>query len=268
MALEEFAPGIWLQQGLAEGFPTVAGVVLTEAHAIVIDTLTSPRDMDPVMALLRERAGLRRVLVVNTHHHWDHVYGNACFATADIVSHAACRRLLLSSPGEDSSPPRPPEGLVLPNVTFTGDVIVSDVDETVHLMPAPGHSEDSIIVFLERRGVLFGGDAVEWPLPSFGIGSDVDAWLGTIRELRALGAELIIPSHGPVMDATLLDANERYMESLLAAVAAGRRRGLQADELELAAEDFVAPGVVLSDVSLASHAANVAWLWREASPAE
>ena len=50
--------------------------------------------MQPALDLLRERGGDRRVVVVNTHHHWDHVYGNAAFRDVDIVAQRGCPRLI------------------------------------------------------------------------------------------------------------------------------------------------------------------------------
>ena len=77
--MEQLIPDVWADRIDAEGFPTIAAVVLTPARAFVVDTLMRPQDMAPVQDLLAERAGARRTVVVNTHHHWDHVYGNAAF---------------------------------------------------------------------------------------------------------------------------------------------------------------------------------------------
>jgi len=77
--VEQIARDTWVHRIDAEGFPTVTAVTLTERRAFVIDTLMRPQDMAPVTAFLAENAGERRVVVINTHHHWDHVYGNAAF---------------------------------------------------------------------------------------------------------------------------------------------------------------------------------------------
>ena len=42
----------------------------------------------------RRRPATAAPLVVNTHHHWDHVFGNAAFAGADIVAQRGCPRLI------------------------------------------------------------------------------------------------------------------------------------------------------------------------------
>ena len=73
-------------------------------------------------------AGERRVVVVNTHHHWDHVFGNAAFAGVDIVAQRGCPRLIQAElqSGDESLRLPPPEGVPLPNVTFGDRLTYSD----------------------------------------------------------------------------------------------------------------------------------------------
>jgi len=78
----------------AVGFPTASAVAVTRSRAFAIDALARPRDMDAVLAALADRAPGRRRVVVNTHHHRDHVRGNAAFPTRDIVAHRTFPRLL------------------------------------------------------------------------------------------------------------------------------------------------------------------------------
>ncbi|HET6496748.1 MAG TPA: MBL fold metallo-hydrolase, partial [Thermoleophilia bacterium] len=170
---------IWLRQVDAEGFPTVGAVVFTQRRAFVIDTLTQPADMEPARALLREGGVSRRLAVINTHHHWDHVYGNAAFAGEDIVGHHSCPGLLAAQLAGDSppAPPAPAAGVPLPCLTFDTRLTYADGAEVVRLVHAPGHSEDSIIVFLSGARILFAGDALEWPFPSMGRDSRSGLWL-------------------------------------------------------------------------------------------
>ncbi len=261
--MEHLSGDIWLQRGDAQGFPTVAAVVLTARRAVVVDTLTGPAAMEPARDFVRERAGGRDPLVVTTHHHWDHVYGNAAFGGGvEIVAHVACPGLMRAQAAGvgEPAPEPPPEGVPLPCVTFDSRLVYGDAGETIHLVHAPGHSQDSIVVYLEGAGVLFAGDALEWPLPSLGPGSEATTWLATIAELRALSPRVIVPSHGPVMDARLLDANERYLAGLRAAVAEARQAGACVDPASLPAERFLETGIEIPHLYGAVHAANLAFL--------
>ena len=167
--MQQLAPSVWAHVIEAEGFPTLTAVVLTARRAVVVDTLTGPDEMAPVLEFLAAEAGDRRRLVVNTHHHWDHVFGNAAFAGVDIVAQRACPRLIQAElqGGDESRRLSPPEGVPLPTITFGDRLTYADADQTVHLIHTPGHSEDSLVVFLTESRLLLGGDTVEWPLPNF-----------------------------------------------------------------------------------------------------
>lgn len=262
--VEQLTRDIWLHRVDAEGFPTVGAVVLTGRRAFVVDTLTQPSDMAPARALLREEGLGRRLVVVNTHHHWDHVYGNAAFVGEDIVAHHSCPGLLAAQlGGGPSSPPPPAEGVPLPCLTFVAHLVYADGPEVIRLIHSPGHSEDSVVIFLEGARILFVGDALEWPLPSIGQDARVSVWLRTTAMLRELDAGLIVPSHGPAMGRELLDANEGYLTGLVAAVSAAKRTGAQLGDLDLPATRFVAPEVDIGALYHEVHAINVARVWED-----
>ncbi|MFA4965558.1 MAG: MBL fold metallo-hydrolase [Thermoleophilia bacterium] len=263
--MEQLTDAVWVHEIVAEGFSTVCAVALTGSRAFVVDTLAGPADVEPVAALVRERAGERRVVVVNTHHHWDHVYGNAAFPGVDLVAQRACPRLLEAQlASADESLPLPPSaGVPLPNVTFGDRLTYVDEDEAVHLIGTPGHSEDSLVVFLAGAGILFGGDTVEWPLPNFSQRGGLEPWVTNLRRLKQLPLRLVVPSHGPAMDKHIIDANERYVAGVREAVTEAKRAGAARHELDLAAARFLDAGVELDEVYAGVHRANLVWAWDE-----
>jgi glyoxylase-like metal-dependent hydrolase (beta-lactamase superfamily II) len=263
--MKQLAPTVWTHDIVAEGFPTLSAVVLTPRLAIVVDTLTGPRDMEPVREFLAAEAGDRRLVVVNTHHHWDHVFGNAAFAGADIVAQRACPRLIqgVLRGGDESLRLAPPEGVPLPNITFGDRLTYVDHDETVHLIHTPGHTEDSLVVFLAGSRLLLGGDIVEWPLPNFSQRSGAEEWVRTLRQLKQLSADVIVPAHGPAMDKQLIEANERYITGLYDAVSVAKAAGVGRGELELPPARFLTAGVALDEVYEAVHRENLLWAWDE-----
>jgi cyclase len=263
--VEQLSADVWVHGIDAGGFPTVAAVALTPTRAFVVDTLMRPQDMRPVLELLAARAGECRTVVVNTHHHWDHVYGNAAFTGNDIVAQRACPRLILAqgSTADESVPLQPPEGVPLPTITFGDRLTYVDEPETVHLIHAPGHSEDSLVVFLAGARLLFAGDTLEWPLPNFAQRDGKDVWIHTLRQLKQLPVDLIVPSHGPAMGRALIDANERYISGVHDAVAAAKQAGAGRNDLDLPASAFLDDDVVLDDVYQKAHRANLVWAWDE-----
>ncbi|NLE21526.1 MAG: MBL fold metallo-hydrolase [Actinobacteria bacterium] len=263
--MKELAPSVWTHVIDAEGFPTLAAVLLMPRLVFVVDTLTGPTEVAPVVDFLASEAAGRRVVVIDTHHHWDHVFGNSAFPEADIVAQRACPRLIQAElqGGDESLRLPPPEGVPLPNVTFGDRLTYSDAEEAVHLIHTPGHSEDSLVVFLPQRRLLLGGDTVEWPLPNFGQRDGADEWIRTLRQLKQLPVDLIVPSHGPTMGKTILDANERYIAGVYEAVAEAKAAGADRNELDLPVERFLPGGVVVDDVYADAHRENLLWAWDE-----
>jgi cyclase len=263
--MKELVPSVWAHVVEAEGFPTLAGVVLTSRLALVIDTLTGPAEVAPLAEFVASEAGDRRVVVVNTHHHWDHVFGNSAFPGADIVAQRACPRLIQAElQGGDESLRLPPsEGVPLPNVTFGDRLTYSDAARSAHLIHTPGHSEDSLVVFLPEARLVFGGDTVEWPLPNFCQRSGAEEWIRTLRQLKQLPADLIVPAHGPAMDKQVIDVNERYIVRVYEAVAKAKAGGAGRGELDLPAQRFLPKGVAVDDIYTSAHLENLLWAWDE-----
>lgn len=263
--MEQLARDVWTHTVDAVGFPTTAVVALTASRAFVIDTLLRPQDMDPILGLLGEVADARRRVVVNTHHHWDHVYGNAAFTQADIVAQRACPRLIEAQMGSGSEtvPLPPPEGVPLPTVTFGDRLTYADEGETVHLIHTPGHTEDSLIVYLAQARILFGGDTVEWPLPNLTQRNGLEEWVRTLRQLKQLPVDLVVPSHGPAMDKSIIDANECYIVGLHRAVTAAKSAGVGRNDLDVPLTDLLGEGAELDSVYTAAHRENTVWIWDE-----
>ena len=262
--LKGLAPGVWAHVAHVEGFPTASVVVLTSRLALVVDTLSGPAEAAPVADFAASEASDGRV-VVNTHHHWDHVFGNSAFAGADIVPQRACPGLIEAQlrDGDESSRRPPPGGVPLPRVVFGDRLTYEDACGDVHLLHAPGHSEDSLAVFLPESRLLLGGDAVEWPLPDFCQRGGAGEWIRTLRRLRRFAADRIVPAYGPVMDSGVVDADERSIAGVYRAVAAAKSSGVSRDALDLPVERFLAEGVVVDDVYAAVHRENLLWAWDE-----
>ena len=113
----------------------------------------------------------------------------------------------------------------------------------MHLIHTPGHSEDSLVVFLAESRLLLGGDTVEWPLPNFCQRDGRDEWVRTLRQLKQLPVDLVVPAHGPAMGKQIIDANERYVAGVYEAVAAAKAAGAGRGELDLPPARFLADGV-------------------------
>jgi len=89
----ELAPGAWVVVGLKEDFSFAnggnivnTGFIVGREGVIVIDTGSSKRYGEQMLAAIRRVTPLPIVLTVNTHHHPDHFLGNQAFPRATLAA--------------------------------------------------------------------------------------------------------------------------------------------------------------------------------------
>jgi glyoxylase-like metal-dependent hydrolase (beta-lactamase superfamily II) len=193
-------------------------VVLGERYTVVFDSLYGPRDMAPVLALAGERR--RPVLVVNSHADYDHAWGNCAFPGAPIIGHVATRERLLAEGDVLLEKQREDWNryadvrIVPPDIVFDDHMAIDVGGCTLALLHLPGHTRDCIVAHLPERGMLFGGDCVEVPIPLLYDGP-LASWIAALRAWEGSAqVQTVIPAHGPVSGRELLAHNAAYLQSL------------------------------------------------------
>ena len=189
------------------------GVVLGDEAALVIDTRVSHRQAAEIQADLRELTALPVGVVVNTHGHSDHCFGNRQFRPAVIWGHERCVAMMEAT-GESqrqwtiASIPDlaselyevefdPPDRTITEHAT----VEIEPGGRTVELRYlGRGHTDNDIVVVVPDADVLFAGDLLEADAtPYFGDGYPID-WPDTAGRLVELAAGAVVPGHGSVGD--------------------------------------------------------------------
>jgi cyclase len=172
--------------------------------------------------------------VLNTHHHGDHTFGNCLFPGAAIVAHEQARAEAIAfGPPRDlffwDGPDWGDLSLDPPFVTFTDQIAVhaGDLRADVRHVGTAAHTTNDSIVWIPDRSVLFCGDLIfNGGTPFLLMGSVTGAVDVLEQVLRPLGAQTIVPGHGPVFhDDGPIDATLDYLRFVLdvagQAVAAG-----------------------------------------------
>jgi len=224
------------------------GLVLGSERALVVDTRGSEvQGREVVEDVARLALPVPVTVVVNTHVHYDHTFGNRAFDAATIHAHervgqtfnADAERLkdrfrADPEPGPDASYSAEdvrdlldtvPRG---PDVTFATTASVDLGDRVVHLAHAGrGHTDGDIRIWVPDAGVVFLGDLIEESAdPSLGSDSWPLDWAATLdRHLRAVPLEaVVVPSHGTLVD-TAFVARQRDEMAALAEVIRERHAG-------------------------------------------
>ncbi|WP_164520371.1 MBL fold metallo-hydrolase [Specibacter cremeus] len=234
------APGVFHRryQPLDIGIVVIVG----GAGLLLVDTRSTPKEGAEL--LLDVGAAFDKPIrwVVNTHAHFDHVFGNQVFGPGspvnariyghrDIVRHwrdyegprlAAWRR-------DPTWEPDKAWGDVI--LTAPTDLIddALDVDlgsRTVHLVALPpGHTDTDVVVHIQDAGVWVVGDVVEESgPPMFGSGCFPALWPRQLDHLLGLlgDGDIVLPGHGRPVDKSFVATQRREVAALARAhIAAG-----------------------------------------------
>jgi cyclase len=249
-----------------------AAVVITPDGAVVIDTLPFPQETAQIREFAGRYcpAGVRYVIL--THHHADHVYGSYQFPEAELIAHRLCRQFLLKV-GPDSlaqaktqTPALAPVQLRIPHLVFETDLLLRLGDKTIHLVHAPGHTADGVMVHIREDKVLVASDVVT-PVPFINEG-DPAALVQSLKLVKELGAENVIQGHGGVLlrgeiDETV-DSSISYLRLAEKKVRALADRGAPASELKkITIESCGKSRIPLSGLVQRLHQSNLQYLFRQ-----
>lgn len=224
----ELAPGVRLLTTSASGVNV--GLVVGTERALVIDTGVGPGEAAEIFAAVREVTPLPLV-VVNTHAHGDHWFGNAYLAARGVEEFwatARCsevqaadseqQRALVAELDQAMAAGEGEHTEVLPADHLVEDKPVDlDLGDTAvtlfHL--GPGHTDHDLLV--GAGGVLFAGDLLEEGAdPAFEDSFPAD-WVRTLGKIVALEDlyDVFVPGHGQPVG---VDAVVTQMEKMRSAI--------------------------------------------------
>lgn len=186
--------------------------IMGRQHNYVIDTGLGAGSMAPVLAWLQKSP--KPTVVVNTHFHWDHVWGNHCFPGSLIVAHPLCRQRIVerwdTMLKKNSRYIRGDVVLCPPNMVFEGQLYFPE--DGVRLFATPGHTADGISVYDEVDRVLNAGDNIGDTLDEIlpDIETEMSVFIETMRQYQALDVAACVSGHnqvlGPVVFGDILQA--------------------------------------------------------------
>src|SRR6478735_10840210 len=196
----------WLDVGtdnyvlVTEGSKLNTGLIVGTERAMVIDTGCGPRQGQEILAAVREKTALPLV-VVNTHAHYDHFFGNAVFAADGVTefwAHENCaadieengdeqRRFVAAAEPEMAAGEGADVELVVPNAIVKDQPVLVDLggQSATLFYLGRGHTDGDLLV--GTASTLFAGDLVEQGShPSFEDSFPED-WADALRRRTVLG---------------------------------------------------------------------------------
>ena len=135
-------------------------LIMGEKNNYIIDTGVGSLGIAPVKEYIKN--DLKPVVVVNTHYHWDHIWGNGLFRENIIVSHKMCREMIESKWEEMIQKNKQyicgEAYMYLPNLVFEKELYFPE--DKIRIIYTPGHTIDSISVLDEEEKIINVGDNI------------------------------------------------------------------------------------------------------------
>jgi glyoxylase-like metal-dependent hydrolase (beta-lactamase superfamily II) len=198
------------------GIPTNVYVINGKKHVYILDTYLGPDIMEQVNQYIEQHYGGKPYIVVNSHSHWDHVWGNSLYTSSLIIAHEKCKEAMelegLKKLQKHSEYKRGEVVLTYPNLTFTDKILFEE--DQVLIYYTPGHSEDEISVLDLYDKVLFVGDNLERPIP-FIMWKNLEKYIDTLEDYLKIDANIIIGGHTACEDKGLVEHNLNYVKKVL-----------------------------------------------------
>ena len=208
--------------------------VLGREEALVLDTRTTLAQAREILDDLRELRSPPVGVVVNSHGHYDHAFGNRVFRPAPIWGHRRCATMIRETGDRQrqraaTAIPDLAEELAMveldpPERTFLERATIClDDDREVELRYlGRGHTDNDIVLRVEGADVLCAGDLLEnGATPYFGDGYPLD-WPVTAEALLGLvgASTVVVPGHGDHAGRAFVEAQ---LDGFRAVVAAATR---------------------------------------------
>ena len=197
-----------------------AGFVVGKRGVLDIDTCATEERTRHLIGEIEKASSAPVRTLVNTHSHPDHTFGNYLFKGAAIIGHENARPDVL-----DFGPPSSALywgdhiewGIIElepPFISITDALTVYVDDLECRVMPVGGraHSDNDLMVWIPERSVLFTGDLLFNGGTPFVVNGSPAGLIRVLEEIiEPLGAQVIVPGHGAVTDASLIAPTLDYL---------------------------------------------------------
>ena len=252
---------------------TRCGAINAEDSGVI---LIDPGVLPDELAFIQDDIGPRPVhAIVQTHAHWDHVFGLTTWPDAPRVASAAFERVkeqaaqmleaVLTGLEAYHGPIQPRPALLEPTRRVA-------VREPLHpqasgwdIIPVPGHSIDMLALYDTQAHILWAADMLSDREPPMMLPGTTAEYLATLDVLSSLIIETLVPAHGTIARTPgdiqdRFDAEYRYLIEL-------RERVQQAVDAGLTPEETVGACATMRytnpELYRGAHADNVIITWGE-----
>jgi glyoxylase-like metal-dependent hydrolase (beta-lactamase superfamily II) len=181
-----------------------SGILVSDSLVIVIDTKMDEA-AEQLSKTVKELAGNKPVLVINTHYHPDHSSGNSYYAGQSIIAGGNYTKEFWIKEASEKT---------LPTAWLQDRMDIKMGDDTVTILNLAKniHTASDIVVYLHKRKMLFGGDVIlNKQAPALLGVADPDNYLVVFDMLpKQFDIQKIVPGHGEMGGIEVIDSFRQY----------------------------------------------------------
>ena len=234
------------------GVPLVPNItiIVGSRGVFVVDTGIGARNGEAVLREVARIGSRPELYLATTHVHPEHDLGAHAFPATTQMIRSRDQVTEIAESGLQTAARfagfSPVVGEWLRGVEFrTADVVFDREYEVdlggvrVRVMAMGGnHTVGDTAFFVEPDRVLVSGDVVMSALPGFGSPSSrLSTWLGSLDRFESLAPVRIVPSHGPMGDATMIAGYRTFLTTVQARTVALKREGKTLGETVAVVQD-------------------------------
>jgi len=218
------------------------GYVIGDKAVLVIDTGLGPRNGEAVFAVAQKLAGSRPIYLAVTHVHPEHDLGAQAFSAETRLIRSADQQKDIVEFGLDLAKVFAGRSAInaellkgadfrKPDTVFDQEYDLDLGGVTARLLAlGPNHTRGDVGIWVEPDRVLFAGDLAMKAQPAFASPySSIRQWFASLERLEALQPAVVVPSHGPLGDASFITGYRNYLKEVLERTSAEKKAGRNAD---------------------------------------
>jgi glyoxylase-like metal-dependent hydrolase (beta-lactamase superfamily II) len=219
------------------------GIIVGSRATLVIDPGLGRRNGETVLREVAKVSRNTELYIATTHFHAEHTTGYLAFPPAAKYINSTVQEAEFAESGarqiQTFAGRSAANAELLKDATGRTADITFDRDYTldlggVHvrmLVVGPTHTRGDTGLFVEEDAVLFAGDVVmNNSFVAANQGSSVRAWLAAFDAFEAMRPRTIVPSHGPIGDASLIPVHRGVMQTIQARARELKAQGRSADD--------------------------------------
>lgn len=182
-------------------------LIMGDKYNYIIDTGLGSSSIAPIREYLKHN--IKPIIVINTHYHWDHIWGNSSLKNCIIISHKLCREMIEANWEEmiqrNKKYLNGEVEMYLPTLIFEKELYFPE--DKIRIIYTPGHTIDSISVIDEVEKVLNTGDnigdSIDEIVPS--IYCEKDTYINTLLKYKDMNFDTCVSGHNIILERQVID---------------------------------------------------------------